>query len=114
LRQWLRPGGVFYSLDPSRHRLSGVVGRRLMPGLMKRYQSPDERELEPEATAALFRDAGFHVQVDMYDFGSTPLAGLLPGWRTGYRAARTVDDWLLRVGALRWRGSNFELVAKAV
>ena len=114
LRQWLRPGGVFYSLDPSRHRLSGVVGRRLMPGLMKRYQSPDERELEPEATAALFRDAGFHVQVDMYDFGSTPLAGLLPGWRTGYRAARTVDDWLLRVGALRWRVSNFELVAKAV
>ena len=114
LRQWLRPGGVFYSLDPSRYRLSGAVGRRLMPGLMKRYQTPDERELEPEETAALFRDAGFQVQVDMYDFGSTPLAGLLPGWRAGYRAARALDNWLVRIGSLRRRGSNFELVAKAV
>jgi SAM-dependent methyltransferase len=112
VRQWLRPGGVFYSLDPSRYRLSGTIGRRLLPGLMKRYQTPDERELEPDRTAALFRDAGFQVQVDMYDFGSTPLAGLLPGWRAGYRAARALDDWVLRIGALRRRGSNFELVAK--
>jgi hypothetical protein len=50
----------------------------------------------------------------MYDFGSTPLAGLLPGWRAGYRAARALDNWLLRIGSLRRRGSNFELVAKAV
>ncbi|MGP8243929.1 MAG: class I SAM-dependent methyltransferase [Bryobacteraceae bacterium] len=113
VRQWLRPGGVFYSLDPSLHRLSGAVGRRLAPGLMRRYRTPDERELEPDQTAALFRDAGFQVQVDMYDFGSTPLAGLLPGWRAGYRAARALDDRLLRIGALRRRGSNFELVAKA-
>jgi SAM-dependent methyltransferase len=113
VRQWLRPGGVFYSLDPSRYRLSGAIGRRLVPDLMKRYQTPDERELEPDQTAALFRDAGFQVQVDVYDFASTPLAGLLPGWRAGYRAARAFDDWLLRIGALRRRGSNFELVAKA-
>ena len=112
-RQWLRPGGVFYSLDPSRRRLSGAIGRHLAPGLMKRYQTPDERELEPEKTAELFRAAGFQVQVGMYDFASTPLAGLLPGWRAGYRAARALDDWILRVGALYRRGSNFELVAKA-
>jgi SAM-dependent methyltransferase len=112
LRQWLRPGGVFYSLDPSCHRLSGAVGRRFMPNLMKRYQTPDERELDPEETAALFRNAGFQVQVNMYDFGSTPLAGLMPGWRTGYRAARALDDWLLRIGNVRRRGSNFELIAK--
>ena len=112
VRQWLRPGGVFYSLDPSRYRLSGAVGRRLMPGLMERYRTPDERELDPGRTAALFRDAGFRVQVDTYDFASTPLAGLLPGWRVGYRAARVLDDWILRIGALRRRGSNFELVAK--
>jgi hypothetical protein len=48
----------------------------------------------------------------MYDFGSSPLAGLLPGWRAGYRAARVVDDWLLRVAALRRRGSNFEVIAR--
>ena len=108
----LAPGGVFYSLDPSSRRLSGVLGRLLFPGLMKRYQTPDERELDPEPVAELFRGAGFDAGVAMYDFGSSPLAGLLPGWRAGYRAARAVDDWLLRVPPLRRRGSNFELIAR--
>ncbi|MGA2770755.1 MAG: class I SAM-dependent methyltransferase [Bryobacteraceae bacterium] len=108
----LAPGGVFYSLDPSSRRLSGAIGRLLFPGLMKRYQTSDERELEPEPTAELFRGAGFDARVTMYDFGSSPLAGLLPGWRAGYRAARAVDDWLLRVPALRRLGSNFEVMAR--
>ena len=107
----LAPGGVFYSLDPSSRRLSGILGKLLVPGLMKRYQTPDERELEPEPTAELFRGAGFDARVSMYDFGSSPLAGLLPGWRAGYRAARAVDDGLLRVPALRRLGSNFEVLA---
>jgi SAM-dependent methyltransferase len=111
LTRLLVPGGVFYSLDPSRGRLSGAIGRLLIPNLMKRYQTEDERELEPEATAALFRRAGLEARVAMYDFGSSPLAGLLPGWRLGYSLARKLDDVLLRVPALRRRGSNFELVA---
>jgi SAM-dependent methyltransferase len=111
LAQMLSPGGAFYSLDPSRARLSGVVGRRLIPGLMKKYQTQDERELDGESAAALFRRAGFDVRVDMYDFGSSPLAGLFPGWRFGYRTARRLDDALLRISALRKRGSNFELRA---
>src|ERR1019366_7527488 len=45
----LAPGGMFYSLDPSRRRLSGALGRLLVPWMMRRYQTPDERELEPEA-----------------------------------------------------------------
>lgn len=112
LSQWLEPGGVFYSLDPSRDRLSGVVGRKLIPGLMKKYQTADERELEAGATAGLFRHAGFTVRTGMYDFGSSPLAGLLPGWRFGYRLARALDDLLLKMPALRRRGSNFELIAQ--
>ncbi|HXA49727.1 MAG TPA: methyltransferase, partial [Candidatus Acidoferrum sp.] len=80
LRGMLTAGGRFYSLDPSRHRLSGVVGRLLIPGLMKRYQTEDERELDPEITGDLFRGAGFATQVSVYDFGSSPLAGLLPSW----------------------------------
>jgi SAM-dependent methyltransferase len=108
----LEPGGMFYSLDPSRRRLSGAVGRRVIPGLMKRYQTPDERELEPEATAALFRAAGFDTRAGMYDFGSSPLAGVFPGWRSGYRAARWLDDRLLRVPVLRRCGSNFEITAR--
>jgi SAM-dependent methyltransferase len=112
LQALLNPGGVFYSLDPNRHRLSGAVGRRLIPGLMKRYQTPDERELEPKPVAALFRQAGFDVRTEIYDFGSSPLAGLLPGWSAGYRAARWLDDRLLRIEALRHRGSNFEIIAR--
>jgi SAM-dependent methyltransferase len=112
LRQVLAPGGVFYSLDPSARRLSGMVGRLLIPGLMRHYQTPDERELHPEATGALFRDAGFQVSVKTYDFGSSPLAGLFPGWSGGYRTARSLDDLLLRAAPLRKLGSNFEVVAR--
>jgi SAM-dependent methyltransferase len=106
------PDGVFYSLDPSRRRLSGVVGRLLIPGLMKRYQTEDERELVPEETRAFFDAAGWRAEVSMYDFGSSPLAGLFPGWAAGYRMARALDDRILRVPGLAHRGSNFELVAR--
>ena len=111
--QQLTPGGVFYSLDPSRRRLSAAVGRLLIPTLMKRYQTADERELDPEPTAALFREAGWHTEVAIYDFGSSPLAGLFPAWAVGYRLARRLDDWILRVPALARRGSNFEVIARA-
>lgn len=104
--------GVFYSLDPSRNRMSGAVGRKMIPQLMKRYQSPDERELDPEETVALFRRAGFDARVDIYDFGSSPMAGLFPGWRTGYLLSRRLDDYLLRNAGLRKWGSNFEVIAR--
>ena len=113
LKRQLTPEGVFYSLDPSRRRLSGTVGRLLIPKLMKRYQTEDERELEAEATAALFHAAGWETRMAIYDFGSSPLAGLFPGWGAGYRMARKVDDWVLRVPALARRGSNFEVIARA-
>ena len=109
----LTPGGIFYSLDPSRRRLSGVVGRLLIPKLMKRYQTEDERELDAESTAALFRQAGWDTEVAMYDFGSSPLAGLFLAWGAGFRLARRLDDWILRVPALASRGSNFEVIARA-
>jgi len=113
LQSMLVPGGVFYSLDPSRQRLSGAFGRLFIPQLMKKYQSPDERELAPEATAELFRRAGLETRAGMYDFGSSPLAGLFPGWAAGYEIARRLDDTLLRMPWLQRRGSNFELIARA-
>jgi len=108
----LRPGGVFYSLDPSRFRLSGAVGSILFPSLMRRYQSPDERQLDPQITAGIFERNGFSCRVEYYDFLSSPLAGLLPGWRAGYGAARALDELLIRTPGLRRLGSNFELVAR--
>jgi SAM-dependent methyltransferase len=111
LREWLTPGGTFYSLDPSRRRLSGAVGRLLIPGMMKRYQTDDERELDPEDTAALFTRAGLPARVSIYDFGSSPLAGLFPGWAAGYRLARALDNAILHTPLSRY-GSNFELLAR--
>ncbi len=111
IRERLARGGVFYSLDPSRHRLSGVVGQLLFPRLMQKYQSPDERQLDPDESAEYFREAGFRCQTSMYDFVSSPLAGLLPGWRAGYQVARAADELLVRVPGLKKLGSNFELLA---
>lgn len=111
LRSVLAPGGTFYSLDPSRRRLSGAVGQALFPTLMRKYQSPDERQLDPAATRDVFERAGFRSRTSFYDFLSSPLAGLLPGWRAGYAAARALDELLIRMPGLREFGSNFELVA---
>jgi ubiquinone/menaquinone biosynthesis C-methylase UbiE len=108
----LNSGGVFYSLDPSRYRLSGAIGSIVVPHLMRRYQTPDEREMKPSEAAAQFRSAGFDTRSGIYDFLSTPLAGLLPSWGAGYRAARVLDEILIRTPGLRLLGSNFELIAR--
>jgi SAM-dependent methyltransferase len=107
----LAPGGRFYALDPSRRRLSGKIGSLLIPSLMKKYQSPDERELDGAATVSLFAAAGFECRGGFYDFLSSPLAGLFPGWRWGYQCARRLDEALIRLPGIRSLGSNFELIA---
>lgn len=108
----LKPGGVFYALDPSRYRLSGFIGELLFPKLMERYQSPGERQLSPPETAVLFTKNGFDARHSCYDFVSTPLAGLFPSWRLGYRATRIVDELLIRIPGVRRVSSNFEVIAK--
>jgi SAM-dependent methyltransferase len=112
IHELLAPGGWFYSLDPSRRRLSGAVGRLLIPNLMRKYQSPDERELDAGTTSGLFAGAGLKARTDFYDFVSSPLAGLFPGWAVGYRVARVVDDAMLRIPLVRQIGSNFEVIAR--
>jgi SAM-dependent methyltransferase len=111
IARMLAPGATFYALDPNRYRLSGAIGSLVVPHLMRKYQTADERELDPMRTAALFRSAGFDAGVNYYDFLSSPLAGLFPGWLRGYVTARIWDDFLIRVPLLQRIGSNFELVA---
>jgi ubiquinone/menaquinone biosynthesis C-methylase UbiE len=111
LKNFLRPGGMFYALDPSARRLSGFLGKILVPKLMEKYQTEDERQLRPHATAAAFRAAGFDTTTRWFDFASTPLAGLLPSWAAGYRVARVLDEVLTRTPLLRELSSNFELIA---
>ena len=108
----LKPSGVFYALDPSRYRLSGAIGELLFPKLMARYQSPNERQLSPRGTAEYFSRAGLEARFEYYDFVSTPLAGLFPGWRFGYRVTRAMDEALVRTPGLKRVSSNFEVVAR--
>jgi len=111
VRAWLAPGGVFYALDPSRYRLSGALGSLLLPRLMRRYQTPDEHELKPAETVQHFTEAGLDAHFRYYDFCSTPLAGLFPSWRFGYRLTRWMDEVLIRTPLLRAVSSNFEVIA---
>ncbi len=108
----LVPGGGFYGLDPSEKRLAGWIGETFFPRLMARYQSPGERPLSPAATQQVFQRAGFQAETSWYDFVSTPLAGLLPGWKSGYAAARLLDEALVRAPGLNRLSSNFEIVAR--
>ena len=112
IMQLLKPGGRFYSLDPSLYRLSGAVGSLLIPKLMQKYQSPGEAELAPQRVRRLFESNGFGCELSYYDFGSTPLAGLVPSWAAGYRVARIVDDLIVRIPGLRKLSSNFEILAR--
>jgi SAM-dependent methyltransferase len=111
IERLLAPGGQVYALDPNRYRLSGAIGSLLIPKLMRKYQTDDERELDPKQTAALFRKAGYTCEVGYYDFLSSPLAGLFPGWSGGYNVARAADNAVTRIPLVQRLGSNFELVA---
>jgi len=108
----LKPGGVFYGLDPSRYRLSGYIGELLFPKLMAKYQTDDERQLHPAFAAHFFAPHFADTQTSFYDFVSTPLAGLFPSWAFGYRAARLGDELLIRIPGLKQLSSNFEITAK--
>jgi cyclopropane fatty-acyl-phospholipid synthase-like methyltransferase len=111
IRPLLNAGGKCYALEPSVRRLSGRVGKLLIPQLMKKYQTDDERQLDMRRTAGYFTAAGFDVVPHWFDFVSTPLAGLFPSWRSGYRLARALDAPLTRLPLLRELSSNFDLVA---
>jgi hypothetical protein len=112
LTTMLRRGGTFYALDPSARRLSGFLGELLVPKLMKKYQTENERPLVPRSTAARFRAVGFETGTRWFDFASTPLAGLFPSWEVGFRLARFLDEGLTRLPLLRELSSNFELIAR--
>jgi ubiquinone/menaquinone biosynthesis C-methylase UbiE len=107
----LRPGGVFYAVEPSARRLSGAIGTLLIPKQMKKFQTVDERPLVRSAIAKQFEVFQFRVRTGWYDFLSTPIAGVLPECYSIYRLARITDDLLVSVPGIRAFSSNFELVA---
>ena len=70
------PGGVFYSLDPSSQRLSGAIGRVVIPWMMKRYRTADRTRTGGGVDMPVVPAMRASTQrVEIYDFGSSPLAG---------------------------------------
>jgi len=111
-RKALRPGGLFYSSDPSRRRLVGLF-RALVRKTYDRHHSPDERELDPRGLAALVAETGFDRPTIGYsDFFLGPLAWLAPGaprWLGG--TLETLDNLALKLPLLRDYASSFCLCA---
>jgi SAM-dependent methyltransferase len=113
-RSVLRAGGAFYSSDPSRRRLVRYF-TGLVRGTYDRYHSPDERELDPAALAALAATAGFSPATISYtDYFLGPLAWLAPGTPRGLAPAlAALDNLMLKVPLLRRYASSFSLLARA-
>ena len=111
-RRALRPGGVFYSSDPSTRRLVGLF-RGLVKGAYQRHHSPDERELEPMRLAALLTEAGFErPEISYTDYFLGPLAWLAPGAPAWLGAPlEALDNLALRVPFARRYASSFSLCA---
>jgi SAM-dependent methyltransferase len=113
-RERLRPGGMFYSSDPSRRRFIGLF-TRCVRHTYERYHSPDERELDPDALATLAARAGFaRAAIDYVDYFLGPVAWLMPGtprWLAPPLLA--LDDLALRVPLVRGYASSFTLLATA-
>jgi SAM-dependent methyltransferase len=112
-RKALGPGGLFYSADPSRRRLIGLFAG-LVRRTYDRYHSPDERELDPEALAALAAQAGFsRATIGYTDYFLGPLAWLAPGTPSWLAPAlEALDDFALSVPLLRRYASSFSLLAR--
>lgn len=113
-KQALRPGGMFYSSDPSRNRLVGL----LAPVVRKaydRYHSPDERELDPDALAAAAAQAGFSAPLIRYgDYFLGPLAWLAPGTPRWLAAVlEALDNATLGLPLVCRYASSFNFLARA-
>lgn len=112
-RRLLRPGGSFYSADPSRHRLV-----RLFAGLVReaydRHHSPDERELDPRTLERFAVEAGLKPHLFYSDYFLGPLAWLAPRMPAALCGPlETLDQLALRLPVVRRFASSFSMLAVA-
>jgi SAM-dependent methyltransferase len=113
-RAALRPGGLFYSSDPSRRRLVGLA-RGLVRGTYERYHSPDERELDPRVLRSIFEQQGFgEIRIGYTDYFLGPLAWLAPGTPAALAAGlEGLDNLALGVPLVRRYASSFYACASS-
>ncbi len=110
---WLKPGGVFISIDPSDRRFIGLF-RGLFAEKYQRYHSPDERELNIKQLSENFRQAGFKdVNIHYIDYFLNPLAWLFPKFPKLFVPLMGVlDSLFLSVPVVQSFASSFSVVAR--
>jgi ubiquinone/menaquinone biosynthesis C-methylase UbiE len=110
--RWLRPGGVFLSIDPNARRLISIF-KGLFAKKYAKYHSPDERELDPTQLSSVFRAAGFdRVDTKNPDYFLNPLAWLFPSLpNVVIQAASKLDAILTVMPIVKNYASSFGLIA---
>lgn len=113
VHQHLQPGGWLFTHDPNRRGVLRHLGRWILGARYHRYHSPDERELDPDETAATLRQIGFtEVRLGYLDHTLIPAMYLLargPAWPL--RLCLAVD-WLWCRSPLRRWSSAFTIAAR--
>lgn len=110
---WLKPGGIFISIDPSNRRFVGLF-RNIFAEKYQRYHSPDERELDIKKLSDTFLRAGFSsVTIHYTDYFLGPLAWLFPKVpKFLVPVLSSLDSLLLLVPFVKLFASSFAVVAK--
>ena len=109
---WLKPGGVFLSIDPSSRRFVKVL-KWLVAKVYEKYHSPEERELKVEHVLDTFREIGFsRITLHYIDFFLSPLVWIVPQFpKILLPLALALDSLLCSAPFLKRFASAFAVVA---
>lgn len=112
-RKWLKPGGIFISIDPSSRRLVGLF-KNLFAKKYDKYHSPDERELDIKSLTQSLRKAGFKQIIVKYpDYFIGPLAWLFPNIPNFLVSPISFLDTLLSsIPVVNLFASSFSIIAR--
>jgi len=111
-RSWLKPGGVFLSIDPSSRRFVKVL-KWLVVKVYEKYHSPEERELKVENVLDTFREIGFsRITLHYIDFFLNPLIWIVPKFpKILLPLALALDSLLCSTPFVKRFASAFSVVA---
>ena len=111
-RSWLKPGGVFLSIDPSSRRFVKVL-KWLVVKVYEKYHSPEERELKVENVLNTFREIEFsRITLHYIDFFLNPLVWIVPKFpKILMPLALALDSLLCSAPFVKRFASGFAVVA---
>jgi 2-polyprenyl-3-methyl-5-hydroxy-6-metoxy-1,4-benzoquinol methylase len=110
----LKPGGLFYTQEPSKLGLLRKVGRIVLGRRYDKFHSPDERELVPAELAAGLRAAGFDsVKIGYIDLTLIPAYYVLTrGPGLPFYVCRTIDWIWCHSPLARWASGFYAHATK--